>query len=451
MAFRILSLDGGGSRSLVQILTLMDLYRSGGVLLTGHMVLADFDLVVANSGGSLVLGGLIKDLPLADIRNYFTPETLCRTLFAKDRRSASLMARLGRRLSGAGPRYATQSKLDGLRELLNDPVGEAGIGDVTLDGLRTRLRVATRFIITAFDDERRCEILFRSDPDSAAACFGVPAVATLAEAIHASTTSPGGDFDVPAEVSRGRRCWDGAIGGYDNPVLAGLAEALASGVDPAEIEILSIGTGGVALPLATGSEDPATRKLVQRRQAPNRAEVTRRLAGSVVEFPPDTASLLTHLALRGAVPQHAGETVATGSLVRMNPLAQPIRAEGRWLRPAGLAEGDGASDEFVRLCGLPRDAVGAADLALLEKFCALWHCDAVVNQPIRANGDTLACEIGHGRYSAAKADWLARTQAKPVANGTHPNGIGQPFAPSFAVGEMPHPAAPARFAGSRTG
>src|SRR5437879_4790583 len=111
MAFRILSLDGGGSRSLVQILTLMDLYRSGGVLLTGHAVLADFNLVVANSGGSLVLGGLIKDLPLGEIRNYFTPEALRRTLFAQDR-SRGMFTRFGRRLSGAGPRYATRSKLD---------------------------------------------------------------------------------------------------------------------------------------------------------------------------------------------------------------------------------------------------------------------------------------------------------------------------------------------------
>jgi len=37
----------------------------------GHHVLRDFDLVVANSGGSVILGGLIKDLPLADIQKYF--------------------------------------------------------------------------------------------------------------------------------------------------------------------------------------------------------------------------------------------------------------------------------------------------------------------------------------------------------------------------------------------
>jgi uncharacterized protein len=448
MAFRILSLDGGGSRSLIQILTLMDLYRSGGVLLTGHTVLAEFDLVIANSGGSLVLGGLIKDLPLGEIRNYFRPDALCRTLFAQDRKARGLLARLRGQPAGGGPRYATRSKFEGLRELLNGETGEAGIGDVTLDGLRTRFHGRTQFIITAFDDERRREILFRSDPSSAAASFAVPPVATLAEAIHASTTTPGEYFDAPAEISRGLRCWDGAMGGHHNPILSGLAEALASGVDPSEIEILSIGTGSIALPLASGSEDAATRKLVQERDGDDKPHLARMLD----EDPADTASLMAHLALRQPVPQQSGETVSSGSVIRMNPLVQPILAGGRWLRPAGLAEGgDDSADEFLRLRRLPRDAVGEADVALIEKFCTLWHCDAVVNQPIRANADTLACEIGHEKYSEAKAQWLARTQTRPAVTGSHPAPLGQPFASSFAGREVSPSASAPRFAASRTG
>jgi hypothetical protein len=449
MAFRILSLDGGGARSLVQILTLMDLYRSGGQLLTGHTVLADFDLVVANSGGALVLGGLIKDLRLADIRDFFRPEPLGRTLFARDPRSDRRLARFGRRLTGSAPRYATQAKLDGLRALLNGEAGEPGIGDVTLDGLHTRLRGSTRFIITAFDEERRREILFRSDPDSAAACFGIPAVATLAEAIHASTT-PDGIFDAPAEVSRGLRCRDAAVAGTHNPLLTGLAEALAGGVDPAEIEILSIGTGNVVLPFATGGEDATGRKLVKQRRIPNSA------GGRLVDDPSDRHCLLTHFALRQAVPSDPGDPVTTGSFVRLNPLVQPVRSGDRWLRPAGLAEGDGDADEFVSLRRLPSYGADARDLALLEKFCALWHCDAVVNQPIRANTDTLACEIGNSRYSEAKARWLARVAAQPVANGPQSSVLGQNFAgqsyaSSIAGAEVTRQASAPRFAASRTG
>src|SRR5260221_9836937 len=115
MSFRILSLDGGGSWSLIQIMTLIDLYRSGGSLLTGHHVLRDFDLVVANSGGSLILGGLIKDLPLADIQKFFDDPLLRRSIFPRLPGWRRPLARLADRIAGVGPRYSTPRKLDGLR------------------------------------------------------------------------------------------------------------------------------------------------------------------------------------------------------------------------------------------------------------------------------------------------------------------------------------------------
>ena len=54
MTYRILSLDGGGSWALIQVRALIDMYGGGT---TGHQVLQDFDMVAANSGGSVVLGG----------------------------------------------------------------------------------------------------------------------------------------------------------------------------------------------------------------------------------------------------------------------------------------------------------------------------------------------------------------------------------------------------------
>src|SRR5690242_1093359 len=106
MSFRILSLDGGGPWSLIQIMTLSDLYRSGGALLTGHQVLRDFDLVIANAGGSLILGGLIKDLPLPEIQKYFDDPALRRGLFPRLAGWRHPLARLIDRLSGVGPRYS---------------------------------------------------------------------------------------------------------------------------------------------------------------------------------------------------------------------------------------------------------------------------------------------------------------------------------------------------------
>ena len=53
MSYRILSLNGGGAWALIQVKVLMDLY---GPTTCGRQVLADFDIVAANSG-SRVSGG----------------------------------------------------------------------------------------------------------------------------------------------------------------------------------------------------------------------------------------------------------------------------------------------------------------------------------------------------------------------------------------------------------
>jgi uncharacterized protein len=414
MSFRILSLDGGGSWSLLQIMTLIDLYRSGGALLSGHHVLRDFDLVVASGSGSIVLGGLVKDLPLVDIRKFFEDEAQRSALFAPPRTRPTMRERLLRRLTGTAPRHSTRGKLDGLRRLLNSDLGEPGIGDVTLDALKTRIGLPTQLMIAAFDYDRQREIVFRSNLQSRAADFGTPAIATLAEAIHAATTAPLGFFDAPASVSRGRRCWGAALAGANNPVLLAVAEALAGGVEAAAIEVLSIGTGSVVLPMAGGNEGPASAKLVRQRLPAGEAGDLRKLADTLLDDPPDTASLIAYLALGHAVPADDGERPSAGRLVRMNPLVQPIRLANGWARPAGLNEAEDGSDEFLRLRQLPVDAVTADEIALIRKFGALWHGDAVVNQPLRANSDTLDCEIGQRWYNEAKMQWLILTGAQPA-------------------------------------
>ncbi|MBC8644706.1 patatin-like phospholipase family protein [Flavobacterium lindanitolerans] len=58
--YKILSLDGGGSWSLLQLLTLKDRYPDK----TGHAILKEFDMVIANSGGSIILAALVEDWPL---------------------------------------------------------------------------------------------------------------------------------------------------------------------------------------------------------------------------------------------------------------------------------------------------------------------------------------------------------------------------------------------------
>jgi hypothetical protein len=51
--YRILCLDGGGRWSLISVMALQKIF---GERARGYDILASFDLVAANSGGSIVLG-----------------------------------------------------------------------------------------------------------------------------------------------------------------------------------------------------------------------------------------------------------------------------------------------------------------------------------------------------------------------------------------------------------
>ncbi len=237
MAYRILSLDGGGSWALIQARALGKLY---GEQTSGWEILARFQLVAANSGGSLVAGCLAVGMSPADIVASFEDEGWRRLLFHAlpwpERHLNPLAWAIG------GPRYDTEAKLAGLRKRL----GESG--DLPLDRLaEAQGRPLPDLLITAFDYDRARALYFRSRPDSRAANFPPSPAPTLAEALHASSTAPVKYFDRPAEVLH-RRAWDGGLAGLNNPVLAAVTEAVANGEAPEGPAVLSLGTGSGVLP-----------------------------------------------------------------------------------------------------------------------------------------------------------------------------------------------------------
>src|SRR5579862_8436570 len=97
--YRILSLDGGGTWALIQVKALIALYGENA---PGRSVLRDFDLVAANSGGSIVLGGMIENLALGEILGFFQDEAKRKSVFS---RTDSTRDRLLRGVTGFGPKY----------------------------------------------------------------------------------------------------------------------------------------------------------------------------------------------------------------------------------------------------------------------------------------------------------------------------------------------------------
>ena len=400
--YPILSLDGGGSWAVLQVMALQEIY---GADAAGHDVLANFKLVAANSGGSITLGGLIENKTLRQLRDEFflnlheRQRVFVHAGFFDDPEAAIL------RPLGIGAKYRTDAKLEGLRRLF------ARYGDVALSRLRqeTGRTDFPDIVVAGFDYDRTRGCLFRSNRTSRARNQGDLLDPTLAEAVHASSNAPVLYFDAPARI-KGYQFWDGGVAGYNNPVLLGVIEALSN--DPeSEVHALSIGTGTVFLPFDACHLEPP--ELVQRPKEPAAIADLRELATAIVDDPPDAASFYAHVALRGTLP-NPNAPPAPSPIVRLNPLIQPVRIGGGWQIPAGLTPRD-----FAELLKLPMDAIEQHRVELIVKFGQAWINNSVLNQPVRTNRETLDCEIGYRFFRDGVAAWrqlFPTQQARNVSN-----------------------------------
>jgi hypothetical protein len=391
MPYRVLSLDGGGSWALIEVRALIALY---GEAASGHEVLRQFDLVAANSGGSLVLAGLVEDLKLGDLLALFLDKNKRRSIFSPTRQLGSELL-VG--LAGFGPKYSAEAKLPAIERLLpktgNKPLPQAAGGVVGPAGRPVHL------LIVGFDYDRNRATFFRSQPTGGPAWGdGAPATVTLAAAVHASTNAPILYFDAPAEIPFDPdRFWDGAISGCNNPVLAAVVEAITLGASPGEIRALSLGSGSVQLPLAAAGA-PAS-PFTAPRLDPTLPRDLGKLAGAILDDPPDAATFIAH-AVTGGSSGLAPPLVSR--VVRLSPLVSPVSSGGALVAPSGWT-----AAQFRYLCNLGMDAVEANDVAYIDDWCRLWLGDHVANQPIRMDGATLRPEVGYGRFSEGMLAWQA--------------------------------------------
>jgi hypothetical protein len=405
--FKILALDGGGSWAVIQVMALINLYSQtgDGTDIKGHEILRKFDLVAANSGGALTLGGLIMDWTLADLLDLFLNPAKRGQIFVPAGILQDPVAHLTQ-FAGIGPKYSTAGKFAGLRAILG-PNGDAFVSSVPGTVGSDPTNPKPHVVFCAFDYDTNRECFFRSDLGSRAASFAPQLQVTIAQAINASANPPVNYFDAPAGLPQHTRFWDGAVGGYNNPVLCGVIEALSNAgrynTDRQSIRALSIGTGNVVLPPALGqtNEDP---DLVAPHQASTILSDLKKMASSILDDPPDAATFHAHIMLGGPLPQSTADIPAASPIVRMNPLIQPLRGpdEVPWLLPEGLDR-----PGFVSLCNIPMDATDPNDIKQIQNLANLWFANAVPNQPIRANATTLQAEIGHGRHQLAKAAALS--------------------------------------------
>ncbi|HRF71957.1 MAG TPA: patatin-like phospholipase family protein [Accumulibacter sp.] len=424
--FRILSLDGGGTFALIQAKVLDDLFPGED----GHQVLSHFDLVSACSGGAIVAAALIEGYAPREIFGLFDNPVNRHELFGRLPWYRSLLQLLTGVLSPSSPvgkRFSTDGKLAFLHRILPGMGSTSlqdlhGILNASIASLRARRDEASRpmsFLFVTYDFDRDRARMMRSNVSSPAASFPHRQQrATLAQAAHASSTAPINWFDKPAEFDGGR-FWDGAMTGYNNPVLAGVVEAIALGVPRRDIGVLSLGTSTVFLPEqgTPGIPDALCRSRARTGFLPELVKVGK----TIIADPPDAHTFIAHMMLDGGLPLDVSCCPYTETaVVRMNPVIQPIidRATGEWTVPAGWS-----IDEFRRIAEMDISASRQDDVDLIKRLCDGWLGDGWHNQPVRGCGiwasppsqspsptspstDRL-CEIGHRWYSDARAAWTA--------------------------------------------
>jgi hypothetical protein len=388
MAFRILSLDGGGVWAVIQVKALIKLY---GPDTTGHQVLQDFDLVAGTSGGSIVVGGLVENVTLSELMSFFADEANRRAIFAPT--SDIFHKAVAAVLHVA--KYSAPAKLTALHRLMPQrggvplPAAVAGVSRGAADK-------EVHLLITCFDYDRNSACFFRSAPAGGPEWGeGAPATATMAEAIHASTNAPVLFFDAPAMFAGGRY-WDGAITGCNNPVLAAVAEAVVLTGEPMNIAALSIGTSSPALLGPPGQS--AGSPFYQPQPATGLLHDLQKLASSVTDEPPDIATFLAHVMTGGKQGLAAG---VESRIVRMNPLRSPVKgADGNWKAPGPMTEA-----EFAHFNDVAMDVLDPNDFALITTYADYWLDGLAPNQPIRMHGDTLVPELGYTSFAAAVTGW----------------------------------------------
>ncbi len=404
---RILSLDGGGSWALIQILTLKEKYGN----ISGHEILRDYDIVIANSGGSIVLTALVANWTPDECLKLFDNEALRTSIFSKNKLRKKYFPTGITNLFNVGPKYSTSKKYLTFQKIFKI-LKNKNLIDIPAYVGKKELKI----IICTFDSLNKRAKFFKSYSTSKNEGVEFESM-DIIKAIHGSSNAPVNYFDFPAKVKANTTnkfyyLWDGALGGFNNPIASGIIEAIKLGIPIEELYIVSIGTGHKVPTMDERKNYYKLYSIVKKSRKLNPIKGLKFFFTNVMDLsktilyePPDWSNYVSYLFKYKTNTNHKENLK---SFIRLSPLIYCDDMKGKTTE----------FKEFIeKIASLDMDATSESDIKLIRQCFEYWKDGQLYNQPIKSDFDKnhkFQLEIGHPNFKEAMEDWQSALKLKIV-------------------------------------
>lgn len=396
--YKILSLDGGGSWSILQLLTLKDKYPNK----TGHEILREYDLVISNSGGSIVLAALVENWTMDKALQLFRNQNIRERIFSKN----TFWERFFPvdYIKSIGPKYSSKRKGKAFREIF------ASSSKMLMNELPEFIgKPSLKLIVCTYDALNNRAKFFRS--------YGSGPYydsVKLTQAIHGSSNAPIQYFDFPARFKAKNtgvffELWDGALGGFNNPVAAGVIEAIKSGVPKDTISVVSIGTSNKCM----SNDDKKKFYDIKQTTIKQRKKKYKfwlwkpqfqffkmsiiNQAKTILYEPPDWSNYVAFMFLFGEVYKEGLDKSILKKFVRLSPM---IHTDKNTLPEV--------EELLKQLYVMDMNLTKDEEIQKVEECYTNWKAGKIANQPIEytiTRENELLSTFGHVNYEEGFEDW----------------------------------------------
>lgn len=399
--YKILTLDGGGSWAILQLLTLKERYKHEFPELMGHDILKQFDLIIANSGGSIVLAALAENWSIDKAISLFDDKEIRESIFSKNSFKESYWPVWLTKKFSLGPKYSAKRKGEAFRKLFPN-INHLLMSELPFFIGKAELKIT----VCTYDALNNRAKFFRSySKDGSKGEF-----VKLTQAIHGSSNAPVQYFDFPARFKASGskifyELWDGALGGFNNPVTAGIIEAFRLGIPLEELFVISLGNGNKLMSMKQKERFYQVRSITTKErfkkwklwrykyQMEYFKKTVMNQAKTILYQPPDWANFVALMFLKKSLDR---------------------KPEDRFIRLSPMIHIDKNTDENAveilnKLYELDMDLTTDEDIDLLKECFVQWKEGYIRNQPIEykvQRDNELIYYVGDEYFSDGIKRWV---------------------------------------------